>query len=237
MACACLLSQRICHDKGHCDVNTTTPCLCSQLILYSCKGFPPNPFHLWCCTSNTCLEYNQATVNDLRFGVGNLDPLSCYGQYDLTKAAKSTGSNSTQRLTIPIIASACALATLLLFALVVFFRHCRQQRDAVLKEEAMKQQMSNYQQQLEKEKEQSKNEKAELQKMKAQYKMLAMDLLGNTGSGAGAEAKAPPPATMVRSYLVSLLVSRSLSGPAVVFVPPLRGNVSASLGGLQVQCS
>lgn len=53
---------------------------------------------------------------------------------------------------------------------------------ALEKEAAMQRQMSTYQAQLEREKEQSKNEKAELAKMRAQYKMLAMDLLANTGA-------------------------------------------------------
>ena len=159
---------------------------CRVLLLKSCEGFEQpersdEQIELYCCLLRDCVSYRQQQVIQLGFPVGQLDPIQCYGAED----PEPGSGDRKERITIAVLASAAAFVLILLFVLLALHRHRKGQRVALEKEEAMRRQMSTYQEQLEREKEQSKNEKAELQKMRAQYKMLAMDLLANTGASDG----------------------------------------------------
>jgi hypothetical protein len=167
----------------------TVSILCSLFALRSCEGFEDGTFHMWCCTKRQCnIQYTQQAVEDLGYPLQtDLELLTChelYPQHQKESELARKGSSTLEQITIPLIASAVALVTLLAVAFCVLWRHKRQQRLARLKEEEMQIQIGNYEQQLEHHRERSKNEQAELQKVKMQYKMLEMDLLANTaGSG------------------------------------------------------
>ena len=178
---------------------------CSILALQSCKGFSgpeagADAINLWCCQSDGCATWNKEEVdamNQTLAVTGPFEALTCFGA-DGVASGSVTTAGSSSRVVIASVVSVAAFVALLLLAAIVVWRHRKLQQRAREREAEMKRQMSNYQQQLEKEKEHSKNEKAELQKMKAQYKMLAMDLLANTG-GSGDKAKPPPPPSSVRT--------------------------------------
>jgi hypothetical protein len=161
--------------------------MCRVFVFKSCKGFEPDS-HLFCCQMNTCKVYRLIEVQDFGIELDLLEPLVCYGVEEPNSKQEKKGSKKKQ-ITITVVVSAAALVVLLLFALCALHRHGKAHRVALEKEAAMRRQMSTYQAQLEREKEQSKNEKAELAKMRAQYKMLAMDLLANTGASGEKKGK------------------------------------------------